>query len=414
MNAVCLLDCNNFFVSCERLFRPDLKGKPVLVLSSNDGCVVARSEEVKEMGISMGIPYFQIEKLCKERNVAVFSSNFALYRDISRRVMEILRERTETLEIYSIDEAFFEYPAYPSQEEIQDLREYIVRTTGIPVSVGVSKSKTLAKIASRDAKKGSGTSFLVPEDLMRYHGGDLVGTVWGIGRNAVIRLREHQIASISDLVHAEDRLLRQAMGIFGSRIKHELLGVSTHGPVSTEIPASMTSTRSFGKIQTTKNGVMSALAYHASLLAERLRAQNLTTQRVSIFAAPSRYGDFSQSGFSGQVVIPPTSSTQVLLREIGILLERLFVPSIPYGRSGVVVSGLMPTGNTTHSLFEEALDTHDSSEMDHVIDQINGRFGRSMLRYGIVQDSTSWSAKHAKRSGGYTTQWSEIPKVHTR
>ncbi len=402
-------------MSCERLFRPDLKNKPVLVLSSNDGCVVSRSEEVKQMGVSMGIPYFQIEKLCRERDIKVFSSNFTLYRDISRRVMSALSEHVDTVEVYSIDEAFFGYSFTPHLREIEEIRASIIHATGIPVSIGVSSTKTLAKIANRDANKGVGIAFLEVDNLEERHGDDLVGSVWGIGRQAAARLRERGILTIRDYMHTEDRMLRQILGISGSRIKSELSGVKAVMSQTHTIPVSITSTRSFGKPQQTISGVMGALSHHAASLGERLRQDGLMTHRINAFIAPSRFGNFSQQSRSLSVTISPTDSTAVLIREIRTLIGRLFVTGVPYARGGIVLGELTPRGSTTESFFDqEPNGDRMVSGIDHVIDAINARIGKTALQYGVVGTTVTWNAKHAYSSPRYTTRWGDIPKVHAK
>jgi DNA polymerase V len=286
-----LMDCNNFFVSCERLFRPDLRGKPVAVLSSNDGCIVARSEEVKQLGIPMGVPHFQVKDLCEKHQITIFSSNFTLYRDISSRVMQALREECDHVFIYSIDESFFEVEEGMDTNGIAKIRTRIMEKTGIPVSFGIAPTKTIAKIANSEAKKGNGVVWLSVEEAQRRYGALSCGSVWGIGRQTSRRLSDLGVRTVAEFVERGRSFARQEFGVVGERLFLELTGIRTDGAEDEEsVQGSIMSTRSFGKETRSKEVLLSALGHHISHVGEKLREDDLMTSSLRILCLPSRHG----------------------------------------------------------------------------------------------------------------------------
>ncbi len=407
-----LMDCNNFFVSCERLFRPDLLKKPVAVLSSNDGCIVARSQEIKDLGVPMGIPYFQVKDVLVKNNAVLFSSNFTLYRDISTRVMQTLTSEVGICEIYSIDEAFFEVSDNVTEEEILQLRATIMKHVGLPVSIGVAPTKTLAKLASSMAKKGNGASIL-NTDIQERIGSSPCSSVWGLGRQTTTKLRELGVKTIGDFLSLDRAVIRKHFGVGGDRIYSELQGVSVYdiGHNSEDIQQSIMSTRSFEK--TTKNieDLESAVAYHVSEVAGKLREKKLLASHLTVIIQASRHGDFMlRKGVSQAVLNLPTSSTQELLKEALAQVHKLYDDEVPYKKAGIVVGGLMPEVYVTDTLFSDTSSKQDTSVLDVVTDSLNEKFGRGTIRSGIIlKNGARGSAK--LRSKEYTTSWKDIPTV---
>jgi DNA polymerase V len=408
-----LMDCNNFFVSCERLFRPDLRKRPVAVLSSNDGCVVARSQEVKDLGISMGAPHFQIQDLCEKHKIILFSSNLTLYRDISRRVMSALKEEFGEIEEYSIDEAFFKVPESFTGEDIHMARRNIVIKTGIPVSFGIAPTKTMAKIANGIAKKGDGVSVFLNGATAGVYNTMTCGMVWGIGAKTSKRLSELGVSTIHDFLEKGLPFARQEFGVVGERLFLELTGVSTESRTDSSLKqVSIMSTRSFKTPITDKSTLMSALGYHITEVAEKLRKQEVKAKELRIICAPSRFGAYVLRTSSGsQTFEVPTNSTVTLLKSAERLLETLFEKGVPYKKAGVVVSGLIPESSVPISLFEDGATEKSDTKLDVVIDSLNERFGKGSVRSGIVNHVSKWAPKAHFRSPCYTTKWQDIMQV---
>jgi DNA polymerase V len=409
-----LMDCNNFFVSCERLFRPDLVGKPVAVLSANDGCIVARSQEVKDMGIPMGAPLFQVREQCKKHSVVLFSSNFCLYRDISARVMSALRAECGAIEVYSIDEAFFDVGTDVTEKQIKEIRRRIIQKTGIPVSIGIAQSKTLAKVANSIAKKGTGVCHMNDVLFETVVKTMPCGSVWGIGRQTSAFLTKANINTVGDFLAQDTAFIKNNLGVVGERLVLELSGVpvASHGRHEGDIQESYTSTRSFGKVVTDKLTLMSALAHHVAHVAEKLREHELVASTLVIIVRGSRFGEFSHREGTARVVLEaPTDDTFVLTREASHLLERLYDPEIPYKKAGVIVGGVEPKHFAPMSLFPEAKVTRKTDGLSALSDSLNKRFGRDTIRHGVALGKEKWQERVELQSPQYTTRWAEIARV---
>ncbi len=411
MKRIGLMDCNNFFVSCERLFRPDLAKTPVAVLSSNDGCIVARSQEVKDLGIPMGMPYFQVKEMCEKEGIVLFSSNFTLYRDISSRVMSALKEEFDVVEVYSVDEAFFEVDESLTEEEIAIIRLKIIQKTGIPVSIGIAGTKTLAKYASTEAKKGNGVCILDTKQWKETTKSLPCGTIWGIGRKTTQSLSNHGITTVSELLSLDHAFVAKEYGVVGERLILELSGTAVYGVenVAEYYPETHTSTRSFGK-STTDFGVLeSAVSSHVAHVARKLRECEQVATRLTVVARGSRFGDFSHRKSATTLDMPyPTNDTLVLTKQASIILKNMYNAEIPYKKAGVAVSGLLPRKYLSGSLFEH---TQQDSGLNEVIDTLSKRFGKHAVRTGVSMRSNAWADKKQKISKQYTTKWSEIPFV---
>jgi DNA polymerase V len=408
-----LMDCNNFFVSCERLFRPDLQKRPVAVLSSNDGCIVARSQEVKDLGIPMGIPYFKVKDICKEAGVVLFSSNFTLYRDISARVMQTLASEVGPCEIYSIDEAFFKIHDQVTQDEVKAIRARVMKNVGLPVSIGISSTKTLAKLASSMGKKEGGACILDAQLWEEKKNDTDCSSVWNLGRQTAAKLRDMGVVKASEFIGLDRAVIRKHFGVQGDRIWSELQGISVYdvGATSDDVQQSIMSTRSFEKTTTVLSDLESAIAYHVSFVAEKLREKKLAASRMYIYLLTSRHGDFMLQGGTHEVVLEtPTSHTATLLKDALDMVKKAHKSGVPYKKAGVVLSGLMPEVYLTGDLF---IKTEGENVLDTVADQINERFGHNTVRSAVIrQNPTRSSAK--LRSQEYTTRWGDIPTVRAK
>ena len=408
-----LLDCNNFFVSCERLFRPDLLKKPVAVLSSNDGCIVARSQEVKDLGIPMGIPYFQVKDVLTKANATLFSSNFTLYRDISTRIMETLEAEVGICDVYSIDEAFFEVADSATESDILAIRTRVMQNVGLPVSIGVASTKTLAKQASVMAKKGNGVCILTKDLWNEKITSIPCASVWGLGRQTTATLRDMGIKTVAEFLSLDRAVIRKQFGVGGDRIHMELSGIVVHklGSHSESTQQSIMSTRSFEKTTNTLSDLESAIGYHVGEVCEKLREKKLLATHLSVIIQASRHGDFILRRGSSEVTLTmPTSDTQTILREALAQVRLLYDSEVPYKKAGVVVGGLMPLTYQTYSLFDEPHAVPETNSIDSVLDVLNEKFGHGTLRSGVVTKSGARGSQKL-RSKEYTTNWKDIPII---
>ena len=417
MKWIALLDCNNFFVSCERLFRPDLAKQPVVVLSSNDGCVVARSQEVKDMGIPMGVPHFKVKDEFKRAGVVVFSSNFTLYRDISARVMRTLREEVEHMSQYSVDEAFFTLEIDEADlknkgsravGELQRIKAVMEQKVGVPVSIGVARTKTLAKVANHMAKKGPGVLVLTDEIWQEASHNMIIGELWGVGRGLSERFTKAGITTPRELMQADPARISQVFGVVGSRLQNELLGrQATTLDRTLELQHSIMSTRSFGDATNDLTAIERALAHHIEHAVAELRDMGGVASTLRILVQPSRFSDFAFQGIGHEVTLDaPSDDTRVFLSAGIRALRDLHRPGVPYKKAGAVLSGITDKRTATNSLFAPTLD----SSLMSVIDTINQRFGPDGVTFfgGNKRNTLTKSAHH---SGQPTTRWQAIPSV---
>lgn len=406
-----VLDCNNFFVSCERLFRPDLHGKPVVVLSSNDGCIVARSQEIKDMGIPMGVPYFQIKDILKKADATTFSSHFALYRDISRRVFAVMREELQTIEQYSIDEAFFVVEKDPEQVA-RRVKAAVERQVGIPVSVGVAHSKTQAKYANTVAKKTGGVCVLDEQSWQSLTNNIPLSTLWGVGGRLEIQYKSHNLFTVADLLAADPARIAQIFGVGGVRLRQELQGRSVfHLHAKAEPQKSIMSSRSFKDTTDDKAVLADAVAYHVRHAVADLRSMGLQARAIRVSIQPSRHGDFVLRGGSFEAVLPiATDDTFVLLRAANDLLEHLFESGVPYKKAGITLTQITPASNEQVSLFEDMV-KHRTQSLMPLIDAINSKRGSEVVLFGSRLRTQSWQSRTDVRSPAYTTRWKDIAGV---
>jgi len=406
-----LLDCNNFFVSCERLFRPDLVGKPVVVLSGNDGCIVARSQEVKDMGVPMGVPYFQVKDILKKDETTTFSSHFALYRDISRRVFTVMREEVDLVQQYSVDEAFFLCGSTDSGLAEQ-IKVAVEKRVGIPVSVGIAPSKTLAKYANTHAKQGSGVHFLDMENWSQESKNVPLSRIWGVGGQLEIRYKQHGLVTVADLLRAETSRIQQVFGVHGVRLQQELSGQQALPFTQAREPQkSIMSSRSFGKETTDPAVIQDAAAYHTRHALEDLRSMQSKTSIIRVSVRPSRHGDYLLRGGSKEAVFAaPTDNTIEVLKVVQKLTASLIEPGVPYKKVGVVLSGFTSSETVQQSLFvDEAVLKSDA--LMPVIDLLNQRLGRDVVTLGSHLKTPQWQSLSELKSPAYTTQWQDLKTV---
>ncbi len=420
-----LVDCNNFYVSCERVFNPALCNRPVVVLSNNDGCIISRSQEAKALGIPMASAVFKHKDLLEQHDVVLFSPNFALYGDMSSRVMNTLGGMLPDIEIYSIDEAFADlqgFRRYDPGELAESVRDTIKRNTGIPVSVGVGPTKTLAKIANHLAKKNCryhGVCVLEHEDAIRSALGDVhVGDVWGIGRGYSRLLRSHAIETALDLADVSPEWVKRHMHINGSRVQQELNGVSCLFLEHVRSPRkSICTSRSFGKKVTKLEELENAVGSFASRCAARLREERLLAGFVTVFVYTGSFDNPRYRYRGGRTVAMPveTQNTLEIVQYALDVLKEVYRKGSAYKKAGVVLSGLFPASVScvTPSLFDEnGKFGRDSQALMQAIDMVNSRYGSGTLRLAVA-GSSGWKQRMERLSPRYTTCWEDIIDVKT-
>jgi len=419
-----LVDCNNFYASCERVFDPALRGRPVVVLSNNDGCVIARSQESKALGIPMGAPFYQVRQLAADHAVAIFSSNYALYGDMSRRVMQTLALYAPRIEVYSIDEAFLDLTGLPDPAGfVRHLRDTVSRWTGIPVSIGIAASKTLAKAANRLAKKNAsleGVLHLADPDLVEAALRDLaVEDVWGIGRRWGERLRGLGLATALRLRDTDPERIRRRFNLVLSRTVLELRGISCLALDEVEAPSkSILASRSFGVKITELTDLGEAVAQHVARAAERLRAQDLAASHLTVFLHTNPFDHATTYHHdSSTLALPrPSQDSGLMLRHALAGLRRIHRPGCRYQKAGVMLLGLSPAGCIQPSLLDLEGDLREARSrwLMEALDRINRLRGRDCVRYGAAGlgprcDRPDWRPRAGYRSPAYTTRWNELP-----
>lgn len=414
-----LVDCNNFYASCERVFQPALRGRPVVVLSNNDGCVIARSNEAKALGIDMGAPWHLHREQFKQAGVIVRSSNYTLYGDMSARVMRVLSDYTPDLEVYSIDEAFLGLAGFENRLEshARALRATVLQWTGIPVSVGIAPTKTLAKAANRMAKKdpgAAGVALLLTEEaqtaaLARMELTDL----WGIARRMAQRLADIGINTPLDLRAADPRFMRERFSVVMERMVYELRGVSC---IALEDVApdrkSLVSSRQFGRPVTDRLEMAEAVATYTARAAEKMRRQNLTTASltVSVGTNPYRTND-SQRHVSQSVQLPvATADTGKLTTAAIRALDVIWRPGFSYIRAGVMFLDLVPSAAVQGGLFD-APDTAARQKLMATVDGLNARYGRDAVTFARSGRQRPWKLRSEHHSPRFTTRWDDLLSV---
>jgi DNA polymerase V len=425
---IALVDCNNFFCSCERVFNPALQGKPVVVLSNNDGCIISRSEEAKALGIPMGAPLHEQQEVIRKHGVQVFSSNYTLYGDMSARVMSILREEVPTIEVYSIDEAFLGLPSNFTEENARALRAKVLQWTGIPVCIGIGTTKLLAKLANRHAKKNRESTGGV-FDLVHYPDpeGIMAATptdgLWGVGRNLALRLKGMDITTALEFKQSDPAAIRRSMGVIGERMLRELNGIpclelEEMPPDKKGVMAS----RSFGTLVESLEELEEALANHVARAAQKIRRYGLLATRMEVFIRTNRFrkDDPQYCPGIGITLDRPTNATGELMSTARELLHRIYRPGYRYKKTGVQLASLVSEEEYQPELFDRPKARID---VDRIVDEINRRMGdpknpvitrasQGTERSG--KGNSGWKMKSERHSPHYTTDWNQLPVVSSK
>lgn len=414
-----LVDCNNFYVSCERVFRPDLARVPLVVLSNNDGCVVSRSNEAKALGIKMGQPWFECKELAEEHGILAFSSNYALYADLSNRVMSILSDFAPRHEVYSIDECFVDLTGMPKLREVSyAMRERVGMWTGIPVCVGIGPTKTLAKLANHVAKKHPRSKGVFNYNALSEGQKSLllqripVEEVWGVGRKLTKRLECHRIRTVQDLKQAHVPTLRAEFGVVMEKIQRELQEVSCIElqeiqPDRQQIIAS----RSFGKMVSELPILQDALSTFVANACAKLRGQGSHAAVIQVFLQTNRFRkDLPQYMPSLAVPLPyPTNDSLEVNRWASYLCERMFKPEYQYKKAGIMLSEISPVTHRQGDLLEGEVSSNGKLML--ALDTLNQRFGRGTVKVSTQGAFKDWQMRQERKSPNYTSDWDEVPMV---
>ena len=422
--AIALIDCNNFYVSCERLFQPQLEGRPVVVLSNNDGCVVARSPEVRALGVKMGAPWFQLKALARQHGIIALSSNYTLYADISNRVMSVLADFSPQQEIYSIDECFLDLSGFPLAQHsayAQQIRHTIKQWVGLPVCVGVGQTKTLAKLANHVAKKRptyhgvcdfNSLSQAAREPLLAQIE---VGAVWGIGSRTSAHLMAMGIRSVLDLQRAAPKAMRAQFGVVVERIVAELNGEACLSLEALTVPRQQVMvSRSFGAAVYALEAIQQALTAYVTRAAEKLRRQASLAGALQVFIRTNPFKVGTEQYQRG-VLVPlaaPTNDTRQLVQAAHAGLQRMYRPGLAYQKVGIVLVELIPETQRPRTLFDDPQAQARSHTLMRTMDHINARMGSQSVRLlgeGWDQD---WGMRRARVSPRYTTHLAEIAVAH--
>ncbi|SHE56097.1 Y-family DNA polymerase [Flavisolibacter ginsengisoli] len=418
---IALIDCNNFYCSCERVFNPGLLGRALIVLSNNDGCAISRSEEAKELGIQMAQPAFMIDELIKKEEVNVFSSNYTLYDDMSRRVMQVIKELVPRAEVYSVDEIFADLSGmkYKDLEELgSEIKDMVGRCTGIPVTVGIAPTKTLAKMANRYAKKnrpGEGVFSADTKELVEMLlSATKIGDVWGIGKQFEALLSGKGFVTALDLVNrAPEEWIRKEMSVVGQRLFHELKGINCiPWEETTKVRKNICTSRSFGKLITRKNEVAQSIAKFTSSCGEKLRKEKTCARRVHVFLQTNPHRPQDPQYFQSITLEleMATNLTTLLLKHAMKALDMIFREGYNYQKAGVMMLDLIPQKEVQLGLFETLTYEKDQKLMEKV-DELNKVFGKDVVRFGVQDYGQNWKLKQGNLSGAYTTRLHQVIKA---
>jgi DNA polymerase V len=421
--SIALIDVNNFYVSCERAFNPSLVGKPVVVLSNNDGCAVARSNEVKALGVPMGIPWFKLKQLAKQHGIIGLSSNYALYADMSNRVMSILREYSPDQEVYSIDESFLDLTGFQSRDLVnygQHMRQRILKWTGLPVCVGIGSTKTLSKLANHCAKKQPVFKSVCNFNTMsaaEFDGvlGQLdVAEVWGVGRKLAPKLQALGFNTVLDLKRANPQQLRQQFSVVIEKSILELNGtvcieLEEISPAKQQIVRS----RSFGYAVSDYNSLAESITLYMSSAAQRLRRQQSFAGSVYVYIRTSPFKP-DEPTYSNGLRIPlpnPTDDTRLLVNFALWGLKQIYKPHYNYAKAGVMLGEIVSMEGVQTDLFSPLQASAKSSALMSAMDNINRKLGKESIKLASEGFSRPWKMKQGNKSPSYTTKWGEIPLI---
>lgn len=419
MTIYALVDCNNFYVSCERVFNPKLEGRPVIILSSNDGCAIARSNEAKEFGVKMAQPLYQFTDIVKKHDIQVLSGNFHLYTDMSNRVMQVLADMAPEIQQYSIDECFLDITGLTDDldEYGQAVRARVKQWTGIPVGIGIAETKTLAKVAIRIAKVSKKTSGVLNLTGSQWRAKALerteVGDVWGIGKQFTKKLNRNGVKTALDLTNQPDGWIRKEMGVGGLKTVRELRGEDCIGFESIPQPKQTTLvSRSFGQTVTGLDELINAVTVFATTAAADIRKANLVSSAISVFIETNRFSNDPQYAPSQSVELTPsTNNTKHIVRAAIQGVKAAYREGFKFKKAGVMLLDLVDADHAPKSLF----DSHDPKDdrLIEAFDQINRQQGPGAINFGTAGQASPWHSASAYRSPRYTTEWPDIPMVKT-
>ena len=415
-----LVDVNNFYVSCERLFNPKLINKPTVVLSNNDGCIISRSEEVKSIGVKMGAPLFKVQSLINQHNIEVLSSNYPLYADISSRVMRLVSEFTDHQEVYSIDECFISLNGHKNYQDVaMAIKKNLWVNLRMPVCVGIGPTKVLAKFGNHCAKKqndwnGICSTNLLPDKFLNDVMDEFsVEKLWGVGKNNTQKLNSMNIYSVLDLKKTNAILIKSRLNINIARIIYELNGIICF-PLEKNLvkKKQIVTSRSFGRAVSNYQGLVEAVTTFVAKATLKLRNQGSLCSKVSIFIRSSPFRKETHF-YQNIITIPftgPTSNTELILKESLKGLNIIYKHNILYVKCGIILSDLIDEKNSQRNLFFE--DTKKDNNLIFIIDKINNRFNSDTLRLATQPLSPKWGMRQMKKSPSYTTSWNELLVVN--
>jgi DNA polymerase V len=415
-NKIALIDCNSFYVSCERLFNPKVNNKPVVVLSNNDGCVISRSTEAKKIGIKMGEPYFKVKKIVKKNNVHIFSSNYALYGDISRRVMKTLKSFSDKIEIYSIDEAFIDL-SHIEEKEVEnygkEIRKRILKWTGIPTSVGISNTKTLSKVANHIAKKNkTGVIYLkenIDESLKKFH----VSNIWGVGKQLSKLYIKNGIDTAYELKNISNSWVKKSTNVLGAKTVMELRGISCINLETQETKRkSCCVSRSFGKKIASLEKLQESIATHCLNAAEKIRNDNQTTRSITIYIRTSPF-DKNRKYYSNSITIdlPVATSNSLELVKTAIKgLKKIYKYGYFYQKAGIVLSKLREASENEFNLLAPIMENKSQTLMK-AIDFTNTKYGRNAISIAQAGINNTWKMRREHSSKIDTASFDSLPKI---
>jgi len=418
---IALVDCNNFYTSCERVFNPSISHCPVVVLSNNDGCVIARSEEAKAIGIEMGAPAFMMEKMLEENNVQVFSSNYTLYGDLSERVHKTLQEYAPYIEIYSIDEAFLDFNGL-SHNDLQaygiEIKTRVRQNIGIPVSIGIAPSKALAKMANKYAKKTKrdiGVHCLdSSEKVKEVLEWTEIEDVWGIGSQHGRRLKWMGIKTAADFIKLPVDWVRKNMSVVGERLLNELKGIpSIEWEEMAKPKKGICTARSFGQLLSEKKDIQEAVANYAASCAFKLRKQNSCAGSIHVLIHTNvhRTQDKQYSRSITMKLPLATNSSKAIISAALKALDIIYRPGYKFKKAGVIVTNIVPENEVQQSLFDNPAIARQDRKVMTMLDSVNQRFGKDLVRFAVQGYEKKWKLRQLRKSPCYTTNIDEILKV---
>ncbi|MBS7334552.1 MAG: Y-family DNA polymerase [Weeksellaceae bacterium] len=414
-----LIDCNNFYVSCERIFNPNLSNRPVVVLSNNDGCVISRSEEAKKLGVPMGAPFYQYKNLFHKNHVKIHSSNYALYADMSERVMNILYKYTPDIEVYSIDESFLKFNGYDSFFNIEliahQIKQEILKGVSIPTCVGFAPTKALAKVANRIAKKFPkelNGIYIIDSEKKRIKALKwlAIEDVWGIGKQLAARLRFMNINNAYDFTQLSDQYIRKEFSVVELRLKKELLGESVLKLEDIKNKKNIATTRSFEHDEKDFEFVKERIITFASVCGEKLRKQNSNANLISIFIQTNPQKETLQYRRTVVLKLPFATNSSITLAKYAIKgLEQIYKDGFAYKRAGVVVSGITDANHKQLNLFNDENSRH--SQLMKTIDGLNRKIGQHKIKLAAQDLERTWKMRQEHLSKNYTTDINQIIEI---